>query len=388
MSTACKSRFSRRLEDLFHSDRLPQLVAFMEALPVLRDLIPYPFQLRLVADANRIHAELRWRLRRRRHPEHRSAIHEAIEAGVAMFLAPEYVKQEIEKYYEAIAADTGSTVVEVEKEWNQFQQYVGFYSPRQRPSPTETYADIKDFPYLATWREVDARAVYTEDPHLAAMGAAVVSVFIDTQLRDYARASTVQIAVRIGSSLSVFVGWEFLCGFCRLLVRLVRAVRRLPPELQIVLASAGALALLHPRTRAGLQKGWNSLKGSAAFQTFCLTCMEFGSQAAEAEEKAHFNFERLQAVLPARQKRPLVQHARSVCIAAHSALTLEELERRIRRGGFESQSLNFRQYLRRVLLSDESFIEVEPGRWAIQPTPHCKQANHRPLDAKLRRRKR
>lgn len=84
-----------------------------------------------------------------------------------MFLTPEYVKQEIEKYYEAIAADTGNTVAEVQKEWTQFQQHIGFYSPQERPSPSETYADIKDFPHLATWREVDARAIYTADPHLA-----------------------------------------------------------------------------------------------------------------------------------------------------------------------------------------------------------------------------
>jgi hypothetical protein len=250
---------------------LPQLIAFMEALPVLREFMPNPLQVRLVADANRIHAELRWRLRKRRHPDHRSAIHEAIEAGVAVFLAPEYVKQEIEKYYEAIAEDTGSTVAEVQQEWALFQRYVGFYAPKQCPSPSETYADIKDFPYLATWRELDAQAIYTADPHLAAMGAAAVSVFIDTQLRDYARASTVQVAVQIGSSLSVIVGWEFLSAVYHLLVRLVHTFRRLPPAAQAVLAAACTLAVLHPKSRAGLRKGWNSLKSSKAIFALCGT---------------------------------------------------------------------------------------------------------------------
>jgi hypothetical protein len=347
---------------------LPQLIAFMEALPVLREFMPHPLQVRLVADANRIHAELRWRLRKRHQPDHRSAIHESIEAGVAVFLAPEYVKQEIEKYYEAIAADTRSTVAEVQKEWTQFQQYVGFYAPRERPLSSETYADIKDFPYVATWREVDARAIYTADPHLAAMGAAVVSVFIDTQLRDYARASTVQIAVRIGSSLSVFVGWESLCAMYRLLVRLIHVIRRLPPAAQAALAAAGTLAVLHPRSREAIREGWNSLKNSKEVSALCNTLVDLGVQAAEAEEKARSNFERLQAVLPARQKRPLVQHARTVCAAARSALTLEELDLRIRRGGYESRSKSFRQYLRRVLLSDDSIIQVAPGQWAVRAT--------------------
>ena len=370
MTAVHTSRPSPRLEDLLRSHRLPQLIAFMEALPVLREFMPNPLQLRLVADANRIHAELRWRLRKRRHPDHRSAIHEAIEAGVAVFLAPEYVKWEIEKYYASIAEDTGTTVAEVQQEWTQFQQFVGFYVPNARPLPSETYADVKDFPYLATWRELDAQAIYTADPHLAAMGAAVVSVFVDTQLRDYARASTVEVAVRIGSSFSVIVGWESLRAMYRLLVQLIHVIRRLPPAAQAALVAAGTLAVLHPKSREAIRKGWNFLKSSKAISALCNALVDLGVQAAVAEEKARSNLDRLQAVLPARQKRPLVQHARSVCAAARSALTLEELERRIRRGGYESRSKTFRQYLRRVLLSDESFIEARPGRWSIRTLPY------------------
>ena len=366
MNTVHTDRPQRRLEDVFHSDRLPRLMAFIEAMPLLAELLPRLPQVRLVADANRIHAELRWRLRKRRDPTYRSAIHEAIEAGVAVFLAPEYLKREIEKHYETIAEDTGTTVADVDREWTQFQRYVGFYDPKGRPSPSETYADIKDFPYLATWRELDAQAIYTEDHHLPAMGAAVVSAFIDTQLRDYARASTVQVAVQIGSSLSVIVGWESLYAMYRLLVKLVHAFRRLPPTAQAALAAVGMLAALHPKSREAMRKGWNSLKSSKAVLDLFDALVDIGVQAAEAEEKARSNFERLQAVLPARQKRPLVQHARTVCTATRSALTLEELERRIRRGGYGSRSRTFRQYLRRVLSRDESFVEAAPGRWTIR----------------------
>jgi hypothetical protein len=170
LSTERTSGHQRQLEDLLRSDHLPQFIAFIEAMPILAELVPHPLQVPLVADANRIQAELRWRLRKRRHPSDRSAIHEAIEAGVAVFMALEYVKQEIEKYYEMIAADTRTTVAEVQREWTQFQRYMGFYAPQECPSPSKTYADIKDLPYVATWREVDAQAVYTKEPHLVAMG--------------------------------------------------------------------------------------------------------------------------------------------------------------------------------------------------------------------------
>ena len=61
-------------------------------------------------------------------------------------------------------------------------------------------------------------------------------MLIDTHLRDYARASTVQIAVGIGSSVSFVVGWEFLQVLYKLLVRCVKAIRRLPPAAQIALS--------------------------------------------------------------------------------------------------------------------------------------------------------
>jgi Asp-tRNA(Asn)/Glu-tRNA(Gln) amidotransferase A subunit family amidase len=155
----------------------------------------------------------------------------------------------------------------------------------------------------------------------------------------------------------------------RLLVKLVHAFRRLPPTAQAALAAAGMLAALHPKSREAMRKGWNSLKSSKAVLDLCDTLVDLGVQAAEAEEKARSNFERLQAVLPARQKRPLVQHARTVCTATRSALTLGELERRIRRGGYGSRSRTFRQYLRRVLSRDESFVEAAPGRWTIRTLP-------------------
>jgi hypothetical protein len=42
------------------SDLLPQLVVLTEAIPVLAALRPQVRQMRLVFDANRVHAELRW----------------------------------------------------------------------------------------------------------------------------------------------------------------------------------------------------------------------------------------------------------------------------------------------------------------------------------------
>jgi hypothetical protein len=354
------------LEEVFHSDLLPQLVALIETVPALKPLLPELFQLRLVADANRVQGELRWRLRRRRSPTNRSSLHEAIDAGVVILFVPSYVKQEIEEHSADIAEDTGTSVSEVNEEWERFQKHLCFHKPRSRPCPTETYADIDDFPYLATWRELDTQAIYTTDFHLAQMGAPVISVLIDTPLRDYARSSTVQVAIGIGSSFSVLIGWQFLQVLYRVLVSCHRSIQKLPPIAQIGIVAGCFAFMAHPKSRAKLQHLCISLLKSESMPAVRAAIIEFGIQILEATVKTQHNYESLRSVIPKRRKRPLLMHARSVCTAASSPLLAEELERRIRRGGYIGRSNNSRQYLVRILRSDSTFTEVSPGRWAVQ----------------------
>jgi hypothetical protein len=161
------------------------------------------------------------------------------------------------------------------------------------------------------------------------------------------------------------VGWEFLQGLNKLLVRCVKAIRRLPPSAQIGLAAAGVICVAHPRSRARLNEGWNTLKNSEALQALGKAIADFAVQVTESAEKARTNYQIVQAALPAKVKRPLLMHARAVCTAAASPLTLAEMERQIRLGGYVSRSQTFRQYLRRVLRTDSSFVEVRPGWWGI-----------------------
>lgn len=358
---ACPDR-----EEIFRSDLLPQFVALIEALPALEPLLPQLFQMRLVVDANRVQAELRWRLRRRRNPANRSALHEAIDAGVVILFVPPYVTHEIEEHSAEIAQATGTSVSEVNEEWERFQKHLCFHIPKSRPSPTETYADVDDFPYLATCRELDARAIYTTDRHLAQMGAPVIPVLIDMHLRDYARASTVRIALGIGSSFSVLIGWESLQVLYRALASCLRSVQKLPPVVQISLVAGCFAFLAHPKSRAHLHHIWACFEHSETLLALRAAIIDLGIQFVEAGIKTQGNYESLKSVIPQRRKRPPLMHARSVCTAARAPLTLEELERRIRRGGYVSRSKTSRRYLVRVLRSDNAFVEMSPGRWVVQ----------------------
>jgi hypothetical protein len=141
-----KAGLRPNLEDVLRSDFLPNLVVLLDVYPSLRPLFPKLLQLRLVADANRVRAELYWRLKKRQNPASRSSLHESIDAGVVVLFAPEHAKREIEKHYEDIAKQTQATVAEVEEEWTHFQKSLRFYVPKTQPSLTQRYADVDDFP--------------------------------------------------------------------------------------------------------------------------------------------------------------------------------------------------------------------------------------------------
>lgn len=353
------------LERIFRSDFLPQLVSLLDLVPSLKPLFPKLLQVRLVVDANRVRGELYWRLRKRRDVSHRTALHEAIMAGVIVPYVPDYLNHEIEEHYEDIAEQTRRSVPEVRHEWNQFKKHLVFYAPKAGPLAGEKYADVQDFPYLAAWRELDARAIYTTDPHLEKMGAPVISVLIDTRLRDYARKSTVQMAVGFGSSVSIMFGVQSLQGLYRLLTKVLANFRRLPPAAQLAIAGATAICVVHPKSRAKMKEIWISWKNSPVMLALCDALLEFAGQYADATAGAKNNYEALQAQVPVGRKRPLLHHARSVCAEAGCALTLEEMERRILRGGYSSRSQTLQTYLRRVIRADDSFSEISPGHWMI-----------------------
>jgi hypothetical protein len=183
-------------------------------------------------------------------------------------------------------------------------------------------------------------------------------------MRDHARASTVQIAVGMGYCVSLVVGWKVIETLYEVVASCVGAISRLQPAVQISLIAVAAICVFHPVSREKLKHGWNNLKNSGAFLTLGDVMGDFAVQVLAATEKTKANYQIVEAALPARQKRPLLMHARAVCTAAAAPQSLAE---QIRRGGYVSRSQTFRPYLRRILRADSSFLEVAGG-WMISST--------------------
>jgi hypothetical protein len=129
-STSTKIQNPHRLASLVTSDALPMLWELASQVPALAPFFKDYFQIRLVLDANFVHRELQWKLKSRRDPSARSAMHESMEAEVVVFFAPDCLESEIEEHLEEIARRSGTTTDAARAEWQSFRRLLHFYTPR------------------------------------------------------------------------------------------------------------------------------------------------------------------------------------------------------------------------------------------------------------------
>ncbi len=357
---------SSKVAKFLRSELLPHLTGLIRAFPGLRPLLPQILQLRVVIDANVVQGELRWRLNRRQNPSALTALHEVLVSGVLIAYAPHFLEKEIREHAPRLATETKTTLATVYREWGEFRELLCFYTARA-PSTTDlSRLDPDDTAYVDTMDEIAACAIYTRDRDFLQVSTPIILVSIETTLQRYARASTIQVGVAIGSFASIAFGFEALLALGRLLNRLLKAARRLPPAAQFLILATIAAAIAHPKSRAKLVALWKSLNEYLTppmFESF-VECMYEFAEATSTAEEAHRAVERL---LPRNRRRPLISHARSVCLAAKRPLSLDALVQRIIAGGYVPRPRRPHSYLVRKLRSDSDFVESDTGSWMIRP---------------------
>jgi len=138
--------------------------------------------------------------------------------------------------------------------------------------------------------------------------------------------------------------------------------------LQFAIGASVAAALIHPKSRAKLLEGWNSVRDTAMkfkeplFRGFLvLMC-----QLAEAESAAKTAQRQIQSSLPPARQATAIVYARRVCVLSPTPLTIREIARRMRSEGDLSRGKNPEEYLRRVLRKSGQFVSASSGMWTIR----------------------
>jgi hypothetical protein len=346
------------------SDALRAVLNLRDEIPLFSKLLEDIIQIVIVLDASAVQGELRWRLGSRVNPSARTGLHEAIDSGAVIAVAPAFLRQEIEKYIPVIASDTGVSVEVAVSEWTRVESLIRFYV-LNGDGAEFALVDPKDSPYALTARELDADFVRTTDPHFGQMGVTVMGPEHDRILRDYARATSVLITVKLGSGLALTFGIQALVELIRGIIELIL---KLPPAIKLLLGTAVAIAVLHPTSREKLiqwvKKVWDRVGESKPL--FVSTSQAVVKHLAEAAKTSRTTREVIKSRLRVRGKQTALSHARLVCLRSGEPLSIDEIARRILANGYSSRSKTFTTYVRRVLRQDSRFVANPEGLWMLR----------------------
>lgn len=192
-----------KLDEVFRSNLLPSLTEWMRSITAADPSLFGVEVFSMVLDANKVIAEIRWRLGKREKPHAVSGLFESVEAKVLIAHVPSFMEQEIFANAEKIAAEVRRPKEDVLAEWSRIKPFLQVHETAMQQVEVLELADAKDLVYMATQQQLGVTAIYSTDPHLRRMGAPLVAGRIDGDLKDYARGMSVTVGVSLGSGVVV-----------------------------------------------------------------------------------------------------------------------------------------------------------------------------------------
>jgi hypothetical protein len=222
-------------------------------------------------------------------------------------------------------------------------------------------------PYIQTRDQIAADFIWTRDSHFLETNPPDMAGGLDNSLRDYARATSILVGVKVGSGFAVLCGLEMLAALVR---ATFEGIQKIPPKLKVCIGLVVMGLLLHPKSREHLL---GRLKQGLALVDKARPVMVSISRDAikelvSAAQRAKDAEQTIRAAIPTvvKPRVPAVVMARVVCLKAGEPLPLAEIEKRVRNAGYSTRARNFAAYLKRILRQNSEFIEISSGSWTLR----------------------
>jgi hypothetical protein len=355
---------SELLSRVARSEHLRSFKKVAEQLTFLKPFLGEVLEVRIIVDAEFAQRIVRWRLRRRKKPSALTSIEEAISSGSVVAIAPLHLDDEIEEHIQEIATSCAVSVDIARHEWMEVRKRIRVVEGISTAAD-ENQIDPDDAPYVELCKQIEGAVIYSKDRHYRAMGAPVISVDLDLTLRDYARAASFALGMKLGYAISVSVGIEAFVVLAQLLRSVASLYRGLPPWCRVTLAILVLVAFLHPKSRSWIIGQAKAVVSGLApvGRVVAGTIGEAAVLVSEADTVVESAQTRIQALLPRTGKHSALTHVRAVCLSTGQPLSLAEIQARILANGYSWRSPRFRDYLRRQLRRDPWFNEVGRDVW-------------------------
>lgn len=336
--------------------------------PVFRQAVGPLDHFVLIIDTNRVLEEIGWLVAKRKRPDARTGLQELHASGTVSLFAPEILIDEVESHLQEIADHYGTSVDALRAAWAEYRAMVHFI-PGAHLGPADSSArDPKDVPFVRAKEAVGAVAIISKDNDIRAMAGLLVAHETIRIAVDYARAATTSAEGRMMLLTAVGSVGATVWGIGAGAAAAFRGYLKLPRWLKIAIPISLILSLvavaLHPTPRRKLRGAVDAVKSKwPGFKAEAGALIEqFGSELRTAETNARTALEIIRQHIPSPKRGPtLRQYAYRACIVADVPMPLAELESKIRRMGYETESRQLGEYLRRVLRSDSRFREASAG---------------------------
>lgn len=353
------------------------LIAPPDALNSFRDFVAdYPFlsslaqlyRVRFILDANVVLADLRW-IATRKKPEARSSLQEVLAAGTVIAFAPPQLEVEVLRHLPRVASEDGIPLEVLQTEWAAFRTYIRFRTAADA-EPPEYVQDPDDLPYLHLRAQLGAEAIYTKDSDLVAMQAPVVDAEIILALRDYSRAASLDVSIKMGGTMVVAASGGMLLMLWEGLRELFRALGELPAWMKWLLAGVVAAAVVHPTGRKWIGQVARGLPPYVkGFLDVVMPLVLQGVVEADRSRKVSAAaLQRVQGKLAPPRPQPAWAHAMRACLDEGTPLSVEEISRRVLHDGYRTRAGDFVGYMRKVLRDRDEFVETPEGLWSLATT--------------------
>lgn len=237
---------------LARSGKLRDLAAAMDAWSDLQESIPGVARFRLVVDTNVVLGDLLWLVCGRTDSSATTQLMETALAGTIDLFAPPSFFQEVEEKIPVLAAQRGFDIALMYIEWERYKKIIQVAEPdNERVIALKEGVDPDDAYFIALAQTIGASGVISKDRHIRAMGGNQITVECITHLRNYSRATAIELNIKVNGVEFVLHSGAAIREFSASMSRMRARLSTAPDWVKVGLVAVCLFIALNPKARAG-----------------------------------------------------------------------------------------------------------------------------------------
>jgi predicted nucleic acid-binding protein len=246
-------RTSVDLSNIFlaRSEKLKDLAAVMETWSDLQGAIPGVARFRLVVDTNVVLGDLLWLVCERTDSSAMTHLMETTLAGTIDLFAPPSFFEEVEEKIPLLAAQRGFDIALMYIEWDSYKKIIQVAEPdHEKVIVLKEGVDPDDADFIALAQTIGASGVISKDRHIRLMGGNQISVECITYLRNYSRATAIELNIKVNGVQFVLHSCAAIREFSTSMSSIQARLNAAPDWVKVGLVAVSLFILFDPKARA------------------------------------------------------------------------------------------------------------------------------------------